>query len=166
MDRQQNLELVQRGYEAFGRGDLDGLLALLDESVEWRSPGPADLPTAGTRRGKQQVAEFFRALGEMLDMQRFEPQTFLADGDRVIVLGDDTARIKATGEGARQPVGAHVHREERQDHRLRGILRHGSDGGRNPVGPCDSVADTSFTAAGRRGKRRAAKKPTTRVSNG
>ena len=97
MDRQQNLELVQRGYEAFGRGDLDGLLALLDESVEWRSPGPADLPTAGTRRGKQQVAEFFRALGEMLDMQRFEPQTFLADGDRVIVLGDDTARIKATG---------------------------------------------------------------------
>ena len=97
MDRQQNLELVQRGYEAFGRGDLDGLLALLDESVEWRSPGPADLPTAGTRRGKQQVAEFFRALGEVLDMQRFEPQTFLADGDRVIVLGDDTARIKATG---------------------------------------------------------------------
>ena len=32
-----------------------------------------------------------------VEIERFEPQTFLADGDRVIVLGDDTARVKATG---------------------------------------------------------------------
>lgn len=97
MGEQQNVEVVRQGYEAFGRGDIDGLLSLFDDSIEWVSPGPPDLPTAGTRRGKQQVAEFFRAVDEVFEMQRFEPQTFVAQGDRVVVLGEDTARVKATG---------------------------------------------------------------------
>jgi ketosteroid isomerase-like protein len=97
MDKQQNIEVVQRGYQAFGRGDIEGLLALLDESIEWRTPGPADFPTAGTRRGRQQVAGFFRALDEVFEIQRFEPRTFVADGERVIVMGESTSRLKATG---------------------------------------------------------------------
>ena len=97
MNEQQNLEIIQRGYEAFGRGDLDALLSLFADNIEWVSPGPADLPTAGTRRGRQQVADFFRILDELFEFQRFEPKTFIAQDDRVVVLGEDTARIKATG---------------------------------------------------------------------
>ena len=98
MDTQQNIGIVRRGYEAFGRGDLDELLSLFDDNIQWTSPGPAGLlPTAGTRQGREQVAGFFKAVNETFEIQRFEPQTFLADGDRVIVLGDDTARVKATG---------------------------------------------------------------------
>lgn len=97
MNEQQNIEIVRRGYEAFGRGDLDTLLGLFDEHIEWFSPGPADLPTAGTRRGRQQVADFFKVVGELFEFQRFEPKTFIAQEDRVVVLGEDTARIKATG---------------------------------------------------------------------
>jgi ketosteroid isomerase-like protein len=97
MGEQQNVELVRQGYEAFGRGDIDGLLSLFDDNIEWVAPGPSDLPTAGTRRGLQQVAEFFRAVDEVLEIQRFEPKTFVAQGDRVVVLGEDTARVKATG---------------------------------------------------------------------
>jgi hypothetical protein len=97
MSEQQNLDVVRRGYEAFGRGDVDTLLSLFDENIEWRSPGPPELPTAGTRRGREQAGQFFAALNQVLEMQRFEPRTFLADGDRVVVLGDDTARVKATG---------------------------------------------------------------------
>ena len=97
MSEQQNLDVVRRRQRAFSRGDLDGLLSLFDENIEWTSPGPVELPIAGTRKGKQQVAQFFAALDQLLEMQRFEPRTFLADGDRVVVLGDDTARVKATG---------------------------------------------------------------------
>jgi uncharacterized protein len=97
MSEQQNVDVVRRGYEAFGRGDLDTMLKLFDENIEWISPGPAELPTAGTRRGRQQVAEFFKAVNEVFEIQRFEPKAFIAEGDRVIVLGDDTSRIKATG---------------------------------------------------------------------
>jgi ketosteroid isomerase-like protein len=97
MSEQQNLDLVRRGYEAFGRGDIDALLELLTEDIEWTSPGPPELPTAGTRRGRQQVAEFFQAVDQVFEIQRFEPKSFIAQGDVVVVLGSDTASIKATG---------------------------------------------------------------------
>ena len=91
---QENIGLVQRGYEAFGRGDLDGLLSLLDANVEWKTPGASDLPTAGTRRGPAQVGEFFGVLADLIEFEHFEPQTFIADGDRVVVLGIDRFKIK------------------------------------------------------------------------
>jgi len=97
MNEQENVDIVRRGYEAYGRGDLDSLLSLFDENIEWISPGPAELPTAGTRRGREQVGEFFKAVNELFEVQRFEPQTFIAQGDHVVVLGEDTSRVKATG---------------------------------------------------------------------
>jgi uncharacterized protein len=97
MSEQQNLEIVKRGYEAFGRGDTQALLDLFADDIEWSSPGPPELPTAGNRRGRQQVAEFFQAVDQIFEIQQFEPKTFLAQGDLVVVLGTDTARIKASG---------------------------------------------------------------------
>jgi hypothetical protein len=97
MSEQQNLEVVRRGYEAFGRGDMEALLALFDANIEWISPGPPELPIAGTRRGVQQVSEFFGALDSIVEIQNFDPHTFIADGERVVVLGRDRTRVKATG---------------------------------------------------------------------
>jgi ketosteroid isomerase-like protein len=97
MSEQDNRALVQRGYDAFSRGDIQTLLTLFDEDVEWVTEGPPELPTAGTRRGRQQVAEFFAAVADLFDIQRFEPNTFISEGDRVVVLGSDTARVNATG---------------------------------------------------------------------
>ena len=36
---QQNIELAKAGYAAFGRGDIPGLLSLLDAGIEWKTPG-------------------------------------------------------------------------------------------------------------------------------
>jgi ketosteroid isomerase-like protein len=103
----QNLDVIRRAYDAFGRGDIGALLALVDPDVEWITPGPADLPTAGVRRGRQQVGEFFGALVSTVDIQRFAPQTFAAAGDKVIVVGDETARVKASG-GVVENAWVHV----------------------------------------------------------
>jgi ketosteroid isomerase-like protein len=97
MSEQQNVDVVRRAYEAFGRGDIEALLNLLDDNIEWSAPGPADLPTAGRRRGRQQVAEFFKALNENFEFDRFEPTTFIAQGEHVVVLGEETYRIRRTG---------------------------------------------------------------------
>ena len=97
MSEQENLDIIRRGYEAFGRGDLDTLLSLFDKDIEWVTPGPPELLTAGRRRGIPAVAEFFRTLGDTFEIQRFEPKEFIAQGDRVVVIGDDTSRIKSTG---------------------------------------------------------------------
>ena len=98
MSEQQNLDVVRRGYEAFGRGDIEGLLSLLADDVTWVTPGPSDLPTAGERRGRNQVGEFFRTINELVEFDAFDPQTFLAQGDRVVVLGTDAITVKASGE--------------------------------------------------------------------
>ena len=97
MSAEDNRAVVQRGYDAFGRGDIAGLLNLLDEDIQWVAPGPPELPTSGRRRGRQQVAEFFQGVDTLFEIQRFEPHTFVAEGDRVVVLGTETARVKATG---------------------------------------------------------------------
>ena len=91
---QQNIDLVQSGYAAFGRGDIPGLLSLLDANVEWKTPGPSDLPTAGTRRGQAEVGAFFGTLNGLLEFEAFEPQSFLAEGNRVVVVGSSRYKVR------------------------------------------------------------------------
>lgn len=97
MSEQQNVDVVRQAYGAFGRGDLDGILALLDPQVAWRTPGPPDLPTAGLRYGANEVREFFGILLKTFEITNFEPKDFLAQGDKVVVLGTSLERVKATG---------------------------------------------------------------------
>ena len=101
MGNEQNLAVVNQIYAAFGRGDLPGMLALLDSDVSWVTPGPSDLPTGGRRTGHAEVMEFFGTLVGLMDIVRFTPEELFANGDKVVVLGDEEARVKATGETVR-----------------------------------------------------------------
>lgn len=94
---EENLDVIQRGYEAFGRGDINAMLESFDEEITWVTPGPRELATSGNRTGRQAVAQFFAAVNDIFDIQRFEPREFIAQGDRVIVLGSETARVRTTG---------------------------------------------------------------------
>lgn len=97
MSEQQNLEIVRDVYAAFGRADLESILARLDPEVSWRTPGPADVPTAGLRHGVAEVREFFGLLLNTFDMQEFRPADFLAQGEKVVVLGTSREAPKGTG---------------------------------------------------------------------
>ncbi len=94
---EQNVDVVRRTYEAFDRGDIDALLSLCDENIEWITPGPPDLPTAGRRVGREAVRGFFGTLVETFEFQQFAAQTFIGQGEHVIVLGTDEVIVKATG---------------------------------------------------------------------
>jgi ketosteroid isomerase-like protein len=91
------LDIVHQAYDAFGRGDINGVLALLDDGVQWTTPGPPDLPFAGRRTGKEAVAQFFAQLVATIDVEQFRPKEFVSHGDRVIVIGEEKSRVKATG---------------------------------------------------------------------
>ena len=97
MSEQQNLELVRQGYAAFGRGDIEGIVKLLDSHVSWVTPGPEDVPTAGTRRGHAAVRQFFATLLSTFDITSFEPRDFLTQGDKVVVLGNSAEGPRGTG---------------------------------------------------------------------
>jgi uncharacterized protein len=92
---QQNVQIVKDAYAAFGRGDIQGLLALFAEDIEWIAPGEG-LPLAGTYRGIAGVADFFQKVSEMLEFSLLEPREFVAQGDRVLVVGFDRGRVKTT----------------------------------------------------------------------
>lgn len=97
MSEQHNLEVVRSVYAAFGRGDLEAILAVLDPQVSWRTPGAPDLPTAGQRQGVSAVREFFGLLLSTFDLVDFQPQDFLAAGDKVVVLGTSREGPKGSG---------------------------------------------------------------------
>ena len=59
--------------------------------------GPADLPTAGLRRGVAEVREFFGLLLSTFDVQDSRLADFLAQGDKVVVLGTSREGPKGTG---------------------------------------------------------------------
>jgi ketosteroid isomerase-like protein len=56
----------------------------------------AHVPTAGERRGKAAVAEFFGQVARNIQFSRFEPREFIATGDKVVALGHYTATTPAT----------------------------------------------------------------------
>jgi len=95
MSAQKNIQIVKDAYAAFGRGDMQGLLALLADDIEWITPGEG-LPVAGTHRGQAQVAEYFQKISEMLEISFLETREFVSQGDRVLVVGFHRGRVKAT----------------------------------------------------------------------
>ena len=97
MTEPQNLDVVRRLYDAFGRGALEEMLALLDPDVSWRTPGAPDLPTGGLRHGIPAVREFFALLLNTFDFADFTPHDFLAAGDKVVVLGTSREGRKGSG---------------------------------------------------------------------
>jgi glyoxylase-like metal-dependent hydrolase (beta-lactamase superfamily II) len=74
-----------------------GLLAMLADDVEWITPGPARLPTAGTWRGHAGVRRFFEILASHEDIQQFEPYQFVAQGGTVVVFVRAQSVITTSG---------------------------------------------------------------------
>jgi uncharacterized protein len=98
MHEQVNLQVVHQAYAAFGEGDVPGVLAMLTDNVRWSTPGPPDvIPYAGLRTGHEQVAGYFQSFGGAVEVTEFEPQTFFAQEDMVVVLGHYALRVKSTG---------------------------------------------------------------------
>ncbi len=92
-----NTEIVQKGYACFGSGDIPGLLELFSPDINWTIPEIENAAFAGSRQGKAAVAEFFSLLTEGEDITHFAPTEFIADGDKVVVLGETTATVRSTG---------------------------------------------------------------------
>jgi ketosteroid isomerase-like protein len=86
-EQEQNIELVKKGIEAFSTADVETMMSLFDDNIEWVQPG--DSAISGTYHGKGELGQFFGRLAEK--SATIAPRRFLADGDMVIVLGETTA---------------------------------------------------------------------------
>jgi len=93
-------EIVTGIYEAFGRGDLAGVLSALADEVEWEMAGTA--PYAGRREGRAGVQEFFADLLGAVKIEMFEVDAVIGDGEQVVVLGRERCTVKRTGRSYEQ----------------------------------------------------------------
>ena len=94
MSTEKNVQTVKDFFAAIGRGDREGLLALVAEDVEWIIPGEA-WPLAGTRRGHAGLADLLETASKTLETST-EPREYVAQGDRVLVVGFAKGKVKAT----------------------------------------------------------------------
>jgi uncharacterized protein len=95
MSIEENVKIVKDFFAAMGSGDKQGLLALAAEDIDWIIPGE-DWPLAGTHRGHAGLAAVLQKASEELETSFPEPLEFVAQGDRVLVVGVATGKIKAT----------------------------------------------------------------------
>jgi ketosteroid isomerase-like protein len=95
MSIQKNVQTVKDFFAAMGGSDRQGLQALSAEDIEWIIPGE-DWPLAGTHRGHAGLTDLLQKASATVETSFPEPPEFVAQGDRVMVIGVATGKIKAT----------------------------------------------------------------------
>jgi ketosteroid isomerase-like protein len=103
MNTQGNKEAVQEAYRLFQSGDIRSVIERCHDDAEWTSPESDLIPSAGTFRGKTGIAEFFSKLDASMQATHFEPREFIAEGDKVVVLGQASWQVKPTGRSFSSP---------------------------------------------------------------
>src|SRR5207247_9133202 len=97
MSEEENTALVEDAYNNFKDRNISALLQQMSENVTWQLPEVPGVPLAGKRNGREAVREFFAIVARDQDVLDFEPREAVAQGDKVISLGDYRWRVKETG---------------------------------------------------------------------
>jgi ketosteroid isomerase-like protein len=106
-------ETVQEFFTRFGAGDLDALLALFAEEVDWDVPGAASVPWTGRRSTPEELRAFFLTAAQEVELtEEFAVDRIVADGPAGIAVGRFTHVIKRTGKRFSSPFALHVEVED------------------------------------------------------
>jgi ketosteroid isomerase-like protein len=95
MSAQDNKEAIERGYAAFTSGDMEAVMSLFDDDIEWVQPGQSAV--SGTFHGKAEVMEHLGRLAEKTLTVKLNQ--LIAEGDTVVAITEVTAGGE-TGEDA------------------------------------------------------------------
>jgi ketosteroid isomerase-like protein len=92
-----HVETVKRIYDAFGRGDVETIVANVSDDTEWGfNVGSSDVPWHVARKGRESIPQFFASLGGV-QMQAFEPRAFFTDASHVAALVHIDYVVRKTG---------------------------------------------------------------------
>ena len=89
MSPEQNIATVKTIYEAFGRGDVEAILELCTDDVDWGADAAIEVaPWHGVKHGKPEVPSFFAGIAQTGPVTEFTPLSFAAnaDGDVMVFL--------------------------------------------------------------------------------
>jgi uncharacterized protein len=93
---QDNVDVVQHAWEAFGRGDIEGVLDAFAPNAQTRLP--ESLPWGGTYTGPDGFRDFLTRLGEAFEQFKATPEKVLgADDNHVIVVAKTKGKARGGG---------------------------------------------------------------------
>ena len=94
-------EVVDRMFDAFASGDVEKFVATVSEDTVWIYHGTQIIP-AGVFKKKEGVKTFFSNIMERTEIIVFEPQEFIVEGNKVVVLGREHQKVKRSGRELKQ----------------------------------------------------------------
>ncbi|MFJ8859550.1 nuclear transport factor 2 family protein [Streptomyces sp. NPDC102451] len=90
-------EAVDAFFAAFGAGDSESLLAQFADTVDFHVSGAPNVPWAGSRSDKGEIAEFFGLFPQLLDgPESFEITTRVTEGQDAVVIANCVFEVTAT----------------------------------------------------------------------
>ena len=103
MSTEANVALMRRIFdEISSAGTMTLLMGSLAEDVTWKLAGTSKLPFSGSYHGIEGVKRYWELVDKWLHIEQLAIQHYLAQDDRVVVVGDETVRIVPTGETYQQ----------------------------------------------------------------
>ncbi|QIM17601.1 SnoaL-like domain-containing protein [Leucobacter coleopterorum] len=102
-------ETVDAFFAAFGSGNLEGVVSLFADTVDFNVPGAPNVPWTGARCTKSEVTDFFTLLirGGLTEPEEFVVDATIVDGDEAVVAGYSRFRVVATGKSFDNPFAIH-----------------------------------------------------------
>ena len=90
---QDNVDVIQTAWDAFGRGDIDKATSVADPNAEFVAP--ESVPWGGTYHGPEGFRELLSNIVGNFDKFEAKPEKVLgADDDHVVVVARFTGRTK------------------------------------------------------------------------
>lgn len=82
-----NVARIKDLYRQYAQGEIEPVFAALADDVCWHSVGPDDLvPWTGQCTGIEGVKRYFQSVRDHVTVESYEPQYFIAQGDRVVAI--------------------------------------------------------------------------------
>ena len=83
-------EIVKKGYEFFGKGDMESFMNMIHNDVVWVYPGDKH-PMSGTHKGKEAFMKNMTQVPNLFSNFHVLPQSMISEGDKVFVNAKATA---------------------------------------------------------------------------
>lgn len=97
MEDSVNVSIIKKLFQYYAHSDMEGFMSLLSPEVIWLEPGNSEIPYSGTFKGIEEIGSMIGITVKNLEMISFEATDFCEGLNKVLAIGSNEAKVKATG---------------------------------------------------------------------
>ena len=97
MDEKNPAAIVLSLYQRLLSETQSAIATGLAPDVIWENPLPEAIPFGGVFKGHEGCARYLGLLLDAIEMEGFTIDDTVTEGDRVVLIGRETSRVKKTG---------------------------------------------------------------------